>query len=200
MELVGKKIAVSHLTVKFGGTVLFDDFSVEFEAGTTTGILAPSGSGKTTLLNEIAEREIAAGRKVSFIFQEPRLIDGISILENIALPLKNEMKSGDAYDKAGKILDKMGLGNKKNERPTKMSGGEKQRVSIARALAFPSETILMDEAFQSLDKETKKRVMDFAKETIERERRTAILVTHDEAEARELCGKILTLGNHVTKA
>lgn len=186
-------IKIENLSIRFGEKNIFDNFSIEFECEKITGILAQSGRGKTTLLNWICENEIKNKKSVSYVFQEPRLIENLSAFENILIPLKNIFEKQIANEKAEFFLEKMKLANKKNDFPSKMSGGEKQRISLARALAFPSEILLLDEAFQSLDKETKMEIMTFVKDLLKKEKRTVIFVTHILEEAEFFCDKIVKI-------
>ena len=130
------------------------------------------------------------GKSVSFAFQEPRLLEGATVLENVAIPLKNIMAEKEAIEKAHVFLKAMNLSDKENSLPAKLSGGEKQRVSLARALAFPSEILLLDEAFNSIDEKTKAEIISFTKSLLKREGRTTIFVTRNEKEAELLCDSI----------
>lgn len=186
-------VKIENLTIRFGGKKIFDNFSAEFECGKTTAVLGKSGRGKTTLLNEICKRERKSGRKVSFAFQEPRLLEGLSALENVAIPLKNRFGKKEAGRIAEFFLERMNLGEKLDDMAEKMSGGERQRVSLARALAFPSEILLMDEPFSALDDRNRLEIMSFVKETLSASGRTTIFVTHDEGEAEELGERILRI-------
>jgi len=182
-------IKIKNLTIQFGEKKVFDNFSIDFEVEKITGILGESGRGKTTLLNKIAEQE----NSVSFCFQEPRLIESISVLENVVLPLKNIFSKEEAYKKARYFLSEMNLSQKEKASPTKLSGGEKQRVALARALAFPSKILLLDEAFQSIDVQTKEKIISFMKDLLINEKRTTIFVTHNLEEAKYLCDKIVKI-------
>jgi ABC-type nitrate/sulfonate/bicarbonate transport system ATPase subunit len=181
---------IEKLSIAFNGKKVLSDFSIEFEDGKTTGFLAPSGFGKTTLLNWICENEMSKGKTVSFAFQEPRLLESATVLENVALPLRNIMSGKDALEKARLFLKKVKMEDKEGSFPAKLSGGEKQRVSLARALSFPSEILLLDEAFNSIDEKTKAEIISFTKSLLKMEGRTTIFVTHNEKEAELLCDSI----------
>ncbi len=183
---------IDKLTIAFNGKKVLSDFSIEFEEGKTTAFLAPSGFGKTTLLNWICQKEMENGRTVSFAFQEPRLLDSATVLENVSLPLRNKMTRKQADEKALAFLKSMKIEEKATLFPTKLSGGEKQRVSLARALAFPSQVLLLDEAFNSIDEKTKIEIIEYTKALLKEEKRTTIFVTHDKKEAELLCDQIKT--------
>ena len=181
---------IENLTIEIHGKKILSDFSIEFPDGKITALIAPSGFGKTTLLNWICENEMKKGKSVSFAFQEPRLLESATVLENVRIPLSNIFSKEEAEEKSVFFLTKMGLSEKISAFPQKLSGGEKQRVSIARALAYPSEILLLDESFNSIDEITKKKIMEFTKAVAKNEKRTVIFVTHDEREAEFLCDEI----------
>ncbi len=183
-------VEISGLDVSFGNRVIFRNFSISFAPGTVTGLSAPSGSGKTTLLNHIA----AACSSVSYSFQEPRLIRRATVLENVMIPLVNVMDRRSALRRAERYVSLMGLEKIGNRRPDSLSGGERQRVSLARAFAFPSRILLLDEPFQSQDAATRKALMHSLRAQLAEERRTVVLVSHSGEELRCLCSRIVILG------
>ena len=174
-------IKFDNVSVVFEKNTVIDRLSYEFEEGKVTAILGESGIGKTTLLN------LAAGlikqssgllttkyERLSYIFQEPRLFPWLSALENVATVSDEKT--------AKEMLSLMGLSEAFDKYPAELSGGMKQRVSIARALAFAPDVILMDEPFASLDKERRDSVADIVFERIRG--KTAIIVTHDISDTR----------------
>lgn len=192
-------IKIENLNIERGGKKLFKDFSYDFSSLKTTGIIAPSGSGKTTLLNFIAgllpESNIEGNKKISFLFQEPRLLEQLTLLENVALPLEKFMERKKAYETAYYFLKNAGLEEKILERPQNLSGGEKQRAAIARAFAFPSEILLLDEAFQSLDLQIKFQLAELLRNLLKTQPKTVVFVTHDIHEAIYLCDEILVFSS-----
>lgn len=198
-----QEVKITNLTLGFGEKILFKDFSITFEAGKTTAILAPSGSGKTTLLNWIAKDFLKKAQKdkkngespVSFLFQEPRLLPTLTVFENVFLPLSNIFPPKKAAELAQKFLGAAGLSDKKNRTTQNLSGGEKQRVSMARAFAFPSQVLLLDEAFQSLDEKIKSSLEETLKNLLKEKPRTVIFVTHQKEEAEALSDRIVEMDN-----
>ncbi len=180
-------------------SLIYKDFSLDIAKSEILALFAPSGCGKTTLLNYIADNN--KNGNTAYIFQEPRLIPSLTVLQNIMLPLSNLMSQSMSLEHARQYLEKTGLKQKQNAFPNELSGGEKQRASLARAFAYPSGLLLMDEPFQSQDYKTKTKLMQMF-ETLQKEQnRTAILVTHTPSEAEKLAHRTIKLqGRPVTVA
>jgi len=177
---------------------LFDGLSANFCDGKTHAVLGASGSGKTTLLKIIAGLTDYKGfvqcENVSYVFQDARLINGITVRENLTLTLasvikdkKNLLKTVDEYlalSETDMYADSF---------PDELSGGEQQRVSIARAFAYPAQTLLMDEPFSSLDYGVKYRLIKQFINMNKESPRTVIFVTHNADEAISLADNIYLL-------
>ncbi len=166
-------------------------------------IVGPSGSGKTTLLSCIAgvldfdegeidvmghslhsmtQSEVTLFRKrhIGFIFQLFNLIPTLNTEENIYIPLiLNGIPDAEAEKKARELLTKMGLEGRGKERPQNLSGGQQQRVAIARALVHEPTLVICDEPTASLDAETGAKIMELLVSIVKKEKRSAIIVTHD---------------------
>ncbi len=174
-------LRLSNICRSFGDKQVLCDFSMEVPEGERACILGPSGGGKTTLLNIIAglilpdsgEVELPEG-KISYIFQENRLLPWLTAEENIVAA------AGCDKQAARRWLEAVELGNEAKSYPDEFSGGMKQRLNIARALAFDSAVILMDEPFKGLDPELRERIIMRTDEYCRN--RTVILVTHDRSE------------------
>ena len=183
-------ISIRNLNINFESKILYKDFSIDFQENKITALLAPSGAGKTTLLKAISKQE----QNSSFLFQNPRLLPWKTILENITLPLENTNLPKKEILKRGEFfLFQVGLIDRKNDYPKNLSGGEKQRVAMARAFVYPSSLLLMDEAFQSQDLGLKLKLMEEFLTLTKTENKTVILVTHDIREAICLANRLLVL-------
>lgn len=185
-------------------TVL-EDIDLKIEAGDAVAILGPSGSGKTTLLgllagldlpsagsvsldgqdlSELSEDERAELRaeKVGFVFQSFQLIPTLTALENVLVPIElqgNGGGSGPARDRARDLLVRVGLGDRTDHYPAQLSGGEQQRVGLARAFANRPKILMADEPTGNLDAETGGTVIDLMVRLNREEGTTLVLVTHD---------------------
>lgn len=187
--------------------MVLDDLSIDFPEHKTTCILGPSGCGKTTLLNIIAgiidsDRGVVIGfdnKDISFVFQEDRLIDWKNVKDNISFVLEGRMDKGQIESNIDKYLRLVNLEEYKYYYPRRLSGGMRQRISILRSFAYPSDVMLMDEPFKSLDVNNKQIVMDFFKELNDKENKTSILVTHDVEEAINLADSIIILSDKPTR-
>jgi len=182
-------------------TVL-DNINFSVEKAETLAIVGPSGSGKTTLLglcagldnptggvlnlagepiSQMTENEKAAlrNRKVGFIFQNFQLLPTLTALENVMIPLELQERAKGAEARAAELLERVGLGGRHDHYPSQLSGGEQQRVSLARAFSNDPEILFADEPTGNLDEETglivEKLLFDLNKEM----QTTLVIVTHD---------------------
>lgn len=182
------------------------DISFEFEPGKTYAIRGRSGSGKTTLLSLISGLEKCSlgkiyydnkelnkmdldkyrSNNVGIIFQSFNLLPHLTAIENITLSMDiNKIKNGKK--KAIELLEKVGLNEKQgNRRVLKLSGGEQQRVAIARSLSYNPKIILADEPTGNLDKETEKEIMKIFNDLAKKENKCVIIVTHSENIAKSV--------------
>lgn len=181
-------------------TVL-DQVTFSIQAGETIAIVGPSGSGKTTLLGLCAgldssstgsvvlngealerlnedQRAAVRSRDVGFIFQNFQLLPTLTALENVMVPLELK-KRANAKEKAMELLDKVGLKDRATHYPTQLSGGEQQRVSIARAFANAPKILFADEPTGNLDTETGTMIENLIFDLNKEQGTTLVLVTHD---------------------
>ena len=181
-------------------TVL-DQVTFSIQAGETIAIVGPSGSGKTTLLGLCAgldssstgsvvlngealerlnedQRAAVRSRDVGFIFQNFQLLPTLTALENVMVPLELK-KRANAKEKAMELLDKVGLEDRATHYPTQLSGGEQQRVSIARAFANAPKILFADEPTGNLDTETGAMIENLIFDLNKEQGTTLVLVTHD---------------------
>mgnify|MGYP002620005390 FL=1 len=177
-------LCIRELSFSYEERHIIKNFTLEAKEKTTTAIMAKTGSGKTTLLNAIAKKLKQDGRAVSYVFQEPRLFPQLTVFENICLPLCNVMTKKTAFKTAEDIIEKTNLVSYKEKLPSELSGGEKQRVSLARAFAYPASILLMDEAFKSQDIEQEVKLLCLLEKLLCKKNRTVLFVTHN---AREAC-------------
>ncbi len=165
---------------------IIDDFTAEIENGKITCLFGKSGCGKTTLINIIlgltdadCGEIIDCGERISVVFQEPRLIPWLTAYQNLKI----------ISEKADYYLNAVELSKFKNNFPSTLSGGMKQRLSIARALCADFDILIMDEPFKGIDFALKTKIMDFIKS--ETKGKTVIFITHDHKEALSFSDVIL---------
>jgi putative ABC transport system ATP-binding protein len=221
--LVAEDVCKTYKTA--AGTVhALRDVSLAIRAGEFVAVMGPSGSGKTTLLNCLsglddidsgcvflngtkihslpdAKRSRNRAENMGFVFQSFNLIPVFTAAENVELPLLLAGAApGEARRRAEATLERVGLGHRKSHRPNELSGGEQQRVTIARALAGSPAIVWADEPTGNLDTETAHSVMELLRE-LNREGLTIVLVTHDVA-IGESAGRLIRMrdGNIVTEA
>ncbi len=197
-----------------GPLTVLDGIDLDLAAGETLALVGPSGSGKSTLLGLLAGldrpsrgsvaiegRDLATlddaeastfrGRRCGFVFQSHRLLPALSAQENVQTPL-DLAGARDAASRARAWLTKVGLEGRNDHRPRQLSGGEQQRVAVARALAHDPAIVFADEPTGSLDRRTGDAVADLLFELSAERRTTLVLVTHDERLAGR-CSRILRL-------
>jgi NitT/TauT family transport system ATP-binding protein len=192
---------VRGLVKTYGSQRVLDGVDLAFPDDSISVVLGPSGCGKTTLLNILAGLDPDYQGTVhgfdrgtsSYVFQEDRLLPWIGAADNIAFVLKPFLPAPEAIHRASEALAAVGLGDAVRTKPAELSGGMRRRVALARAFAFPSKTILLDEPFSSLDLKTRISVMDLFMDLRAKDGRTAIIVTHDVREALYLGDYIATL-------
>jgi len=190
-------------TYQSGGRTLtvLDDISFAIEAGSTMSIVGPSGSGKTTLLGLCAgldrstsgivelnhirldnlnedQRAQVRNHHVGFIFQNFQLLPTLTALENVMVPLELRGEK-NIRPRALELLDKVGLADRGHHYPTQLSGGEQQRVSLARAFSNSPKILFADEPTGNLDAETSEKVVKLIFDLNKEAGTTLVLVTHD---------------------
>lgn len=197
-------LEINNINKSYNENVIFKDFNIKFYKNKVNCILGKSGCGKSTLLNilsgiiknDSSKFETLERYGISYIFQEDRLIDWLTVEENIRLIAKNYYKKHELNKEIKKYLMLVGIYDYKNYYPQMLSGGIRQRVNIARGLICPSNIIIMDEPFKSIDISNKKIIIDNFNDILKIEKRTVILVTHDIDEVLYLGDKIFILGNN----
>lgn len=193
-----------------GDSKPLDGLTLEIPAGEVTAVVGESGCGKTTLLRLIAGLEKTdAGRivfegrggaspRVGVVFQEHRLFPWMTVRENIALAVRN-LPPAEQKQKTDDALALVGLSERESAYPRELSGGQAQRVGLARALAASPDVLLMDEPFGALDALTRSRLYGEFVSILEKRPATVLLITHDVTEAVLLSRRIYELGGGKVK-
>ena len=213
-------IDVKHLSKSFGANLVLDDISEHIYPGEKVVVIGPSGSGKSTFLRclnlleeptagtitfdgtDITDPKVdinAVRRQMGMVFQHFNLFPNMTIRKNITLaPVRTGlMKQEEADCEAVKLLRRVGLEEKADAYPAQLSGCQKQRIAIVRALAMKPKLMLFDEPTSALDPEMVGEVLDVMKE-LAREGMTMVVVTHEMGFAREVGSRVLFMdGGHI---
>lgn len=184
---------IKDINIKFDNKVIYDNFSIDFEENKINCIVGCSGCGKTTLLNYICDELLAKDIKVSYVFQEDRLIPWKNVFDNLSLIIKNKYGKEVVKDKIEEILKILDIKDAKNLYPNELSGGMKQKVNIARALLYEFDVLLLDEPFRSLDLKIKNIVINLIRTINYKKNSTIILVSHDKDEVKALADNIILI-------
>lgn len=186
---------------KGGKNVVFDDFDFTISDNEITCILGRSGCGKTTLLNMLAGVTDFDGSltgtdgRVSYIFQDARLLPNLTVAKNLSFVVKNV-----SDEKIRETLRLFEIEDKADAYPDSLSGGQAQRVAVARAFLYPSRLLLMDEPFSSLDTALKIRLARVFLDAWKKDERTVLFVTHDVEEAYMMSHRVVVLDEGKIKA
>jgi ABC-type lipoprotein export system ATPase subunit len=179
-----------------------DGVTLDIDKGEFVAVIGRSGSGKTTMLDlmglllkpttgrliiddvdttKLGDRQRAQmrARKVGFVFQEYNLLSGLNVLENVMLPLRYVKDGKDGRRRALELIDRVGLSDRIKHRPTELSGGQAQRVAIARSMVNRPSLILLDEPTGAVDTETAQQLIELLKRLNREDHVTIVLVTHD---------------------
>lgn len=207
-------IEVKNIQKSFGDLHVLKGINLHVNKGEIVAIIGKSGAGKTTLLQIIGtldqpdqgqviingidvfalkDKELARFRNhhIGFIFQFHQLLPEFTALENVMIPA---MIAGekDAQPRAEKLLSDLGLSDRISHKPNELSGGEKQRVAVARAMMMSPDVILADEPSGSLDETNKKELHKLLLELRDKYNQTIIIVTHDK-ELASICDRVITM-------
>ena len=190
-------------------TQALENVNIEVKKGEFLSIMGPSGCGKSTLLNimglldnptsgtieingtrteNMGDKELAAFRNktLGFVFQSFHLINSLNVIDNVELPLLyRKMSSSERTALAKAVLERVGLSHRMKHMPTQLSGGQCQRVAIARAIVGNPEIILADEPTGNLDSKMGAEVMELLHKLNKEDGRTIVMVTHNEAQAKQ---------------
>jgi lipoprotein-releasing system ATP-binding protein len=202
MALFASRLAKEYPT-RSGALVVLRDVNLSLERGEALAILGPSGSGKSTLLHilgtldrptsgsvslegadpfALSERELAdfRNRRIGFVFQDHHLLPQCSVLENVLVPtlVSEHTQPAETESYARRLLERVGLGDRLDHRPAEISGGERQRVAVARALVLKPVLLLADEPTGNLDRKNARAVGDLLLELHREENNILVVVTH----------------------
>jgi NitT/TauT family transport system ATP-binding protein len=208
-QLTVDKLDYSYKSSKKSALAIFSQLSLMIHEGEFVSVIGPSGCGKSTLLKLIMGLQradagsILVGDKVmrgpstsiGMVFQQDSLLPWRTALKNVCLGLERNMQRADAHRAARAALEQVGLSKFADTYPHQLSGGMRQRVNLARALALSPEVVLMDEPFASLDMLTRERMQEHLIMVWERDRKTVIFVTHQLEEAVYLSDRVIILGS-----
>lgn len=200
---------IKNLSKKYGENSVLSDLNFTLNKGEIISIIGSSGSGKTTLLKcisglcDIDNGEISIDlnqiqnlepnkRNIGYVFQESPLFPHLNVIDNILF----NMKDID-FEKLNFLLEKIQIKQLKNRYPHEISGGENQRVSVARSLIRNPSLLLLDEPFNNLDNQIKKDTKELIFDTIKKTKTTTIIVNHDIQESLEISDKILVLDKDI---
>jgi len=191
-------------------TLAIKDLNLNIYDGEIIGIVGPSGCGKSTLLSIIAglmqpskgvaringlivEKPL---KNIGYMFQKDQLFDWRNILNNVVIGLEIQGKlNGETLSEAKELLSNYGLGDFLYSYPYQLSGGMRQRVALIRTLLLKPDILLLDEPFSALDYQTRLAISDEVGVILREKHKTAILVTHDIAEAISLCDRVVIMSN-----
>ncbi len=196
-------LKLNNISKSYNNEQLFNNFNIEFEENKISCILGPSGLGKTTLVNMIAgiikqdngDIILAPNSEFSYVFQEPRLLEWYNVYENIDIVLKRHYNPAKRKQIIEETIELVDLKDFSNYKISELSGGMAQRVSIARALAYPSNILILDEPFKGLDYKLAEDLTSKLKIILSNNKRTVIYITHDIDQALSLSDYIYILNN-----
>jgi ABC-type Fe3+/spermidine/putrescine transport system ATPase subunit len=207
----GASIRIENLTKRFGSVVAVDQVSFNVAAGQFVVLLGPSGSGKTTILRMVAGLEIpdsgrvwfgdhdttrtpAHKRGVGYVFQRASMFPHYTVRENIAWGLKlRKVPQAEVEQRVAEMIDLVQLDGLEERFATQLSGGQAQRVVIARALAPDPPILLLDEPLSALDAKLRDELKDVIADVQKRTRKTMMMVTHDQREALSLADSVIVM-------
>jgi putative spermidine/putrescine transport system ATP-binding protein len=207
----GARVELDKLVRIFGPTRALDGFSLSIEPGEFVALLGPSGCGKTTALRVLAGFErldsgrvvldgqdianlSAQKRDMGMVFQSYSLFPNMNAINNVAYGLRmRRQRPQQRKQKAGDLLELVGLGDQASKYPHQMSGGQQQRVALARALAIEPRVLLLDEPLSALDAKVRAELRDQIRSLQQRLSITTVFVTHDQEEALSMADRVCVM-------
>lgn len=198
--MTGLRLQLRHVSHSFDTLEVLSDLSFEVLQGEFVAIVGPSGCGKTTLLNLLSGFDQPASGLIErngesrMVYQQDGLLPWQTVSENIALGLRHVKSEPQRRQEVQELVRLIRLEEFENSYPHQLSGGMRQRVELARALAGSSDILLLDEPFSSLDYLTRLRMRQEVARILQERPRTVVLVTHDIEEAAQLADRVIVLG------
>lgn len=207
------RITIDTVTKRFGETTAVDDISLDIDDGEILGVVGPSGCGKTTTLRTVAGFETPTSgrvlfdgddvthvppenRNVGLVFQSYALFGNMTVRQNVEFgPKMQGVPADERRERADDLLDMLGIPELADRDPATLSGGQQQRVGLARALAIEPHILLLDEPMTGLDAKLKTRLREEIGNLLSDLDVTALYVTHDQAEAMEMCDSIAVMND-----
>lgn len=200
-------INLINIDKKYNDMEILKNFNISFETNKITCLFGPSGVGKTTIANVAALLVPVDGGEVSgtesavysYVFQDPRLLEWYSVFYNIDFVLKDVYDDKKRVSIINNYIDMVELKGYENYKPNELSGGMLQRVSLARAFAYPSNFLILDEPFKGLDLKLKNEMISLFVKLWNASKRTVLFITHDVDEAVTLSDFIYVIKNKPVK-
>jgi putative spermidine/putrescine transport system ATP-binding protein len=207
----GARVSLEHLVRTFGAARALDGLSLQIEPGEFMALLGPSGCGKTTALRVLAGFEVldsgrvlvdgvdlsdvsARKRDMGMVFQSYSLFPNMNALHNVAFGLRMRKQSSSVRRrKAGELLEMVGLADQATKFPHQMSGGQQQRIALARALAIEPRVLLLDEPLSALDAMVRAELRDQIRQLQQRLAITTLFVTHDQEEVLSMADRVCVM-------
>lgn len=191
-------LKMNNVSFSFGKKSVLSNFSLELQRGEILAVMGPSGCGKTTLLGLIAGlHKPQSGNventfeKIAYAFQEPRLFPWLTVKENLLAVMIE--KDDNALKTVNECLALVELDDSAEKYPAELSGGMKSRASLARALVYGGDLVLLDEPFAALDEELRNTLSTTIRDYLRVRGSAAVLVTHNREDAERIADRIVTL-------
>ena len=202
------EVRLEQVSKRYGQKLVFENLNETFESGKITGLVGDNGAGKSTLLRLIAGLDIdytghiyynrqplskPLYQQMTMVFQTPYLLKR-SVYDNIAYPLQlRHRPSAEIKQKTDAMIARLGIEKLAKQYAHKLSGGESQKVALARALIFEPELVLLDEPMSGIDAASVSFMEQMIQEYAREYRKTVIMITHNARQAEELCDRIVHL-------
>ena len=202
------EVRLEQINKCYGKKIIFQNFSSTFVSGKITGLLGDNGVGKSTLLRLIAGLDLdysghiyydgqllnkALYQQMTMVFQTPYLLKR-SVYENIAYPLKlRHRPSAEIKTKTEAMIGRLGLEHLAKQYAHKLSGGESQKVALARALIFEPDLVLLDEPMSGIDAASVSFMEQMIRDYVQQYHKTVIMITHNARQAQDLCDSVVRL-------